>query len=682
VTWRLTLLALAVLAVPARADDLLREAVGADAAIEERVRLVLVHRLAGDATALDADVADLAARDEAARRRPAADRPHRRRPASPPGSRRRATRSAGVADSDEHPDPLVRRLAEHRLEADDAETAERLLKDDRHNRRAAVLNDAVRPLGIFSGGALLAALNPFLLAGSAADSVITTAVNLWHYNRLSSPEREALARYSTVLERDPHTRDAPEIARAIRRLGEKRAEALCDATIRLAEKAIDEGDVDHAVFYAHAADRVDGCAERAARPIEKANALRTEHAAREEAGRWPVDDPPQGGSADELRDYHDLLVATALADPGAIIERASRFRGRHAESPFDASALYAIAVARDLAGHRAAARDALATVARDDDTGAGRRAAAVLASPDYDGLDAIREAERKHARDTARYVLLGGRLDGRTALYTASQFGSEGLRAAQSFGIFNVIGVATRAWQAWRKDPVSNQAIIDRGETVLARDPRSPDASAVHARLADATSARDSTSAPRCITGRAPTRAEAHREARGEARRPALPGRGAERRRPDPPRRHRPPLRRDRRGRQGPEAPQGSAGGRRRHARARGARGVPVAPFFARARPAPPRRRPRQRRARRRRRLAVARTDPADPLQRRRGRSTRKPEPRPEKLRAGPRAADEALRPPPHRRKHRDPDTGLYERYIPIYLQGTVDDGGVYVYPG
>jgi len=47
-----------------RADDLLAEAVDADAAIEERVRLVLVHRLSADAGALAADVADLNARDD------------------------------------------------------------------------------------------------------------------------------------------------------------------------------------------------------------------------------------------------------------------------------------------------------------------------------------------------------------------------------------------------------------------------------------------------------------------------------------------------------------------------------------------------------------------------------------------------------------------------------------------
>src|SRR5207247_1052827 len=255
--------------------------------------------------------------------------------------------------------------------------------------------------------ALLAALNPFLLAGSAADSVITTAVNLWHYDRLSAPEREALARYRTLLEREPQTRDAPEIAHAIRRLGTKRAAALCKDTLELAQKALDTDDLDHAAFYAHAADRIDGCADDAARALARVNEARARRAARGAAGA--------GGRA----------------------------------------------------GHRDAGRTGLADLAGDHGASAGRHAAAVLGSADYSALDAIREAERRHARDTARYVLLGGRMDGRNALYTASQFGAQGAQAAESFGIFNVIGLLTRAWQAWRHDPVSNQAIIDRGEAFL-----------------------------------------------------------------------------------------------------------------------------------------------------------------------------------------------------------------------
>src|SRR3989442_13218230 len=52
--------------------------------------------------------------------------------------------------------------------------------------------------------------------------------------------------------------------------------------------------------------------------------------------------------------------------------------------------------------------------------------------------------------------------------------------------MFNLLGVLTGAWGGGRRDPVSNQAISERGEAFLARTPHAPDAPAVHARLADA----------------------------------------------------------------------------------------------------------------------------------------------------------------------------------------------------
>src|SRR5207249_3476383 len=227
-------------------------------------------------------------------------------------------------------------------------------------------------------------------------SLSTAAVNPVHSDRRPAPEREALARYRTLLEREPRTRDAPEIVRAVQRLGTKRAAALCAETLELAKKALDANDLDHAAFYAHSAARIDGCADEAARPLARVNEARARRAAREEAGRWPIDDPPQPTAADELNDYRSLLVATALADPGAMIEAASRFRERHDESPFAPSALYAVAVARDLGGHRDAGRAALAELAGDRGSSAGRHAAAVLGSADYSALDAIREAGRHH----------------------------------------------------------------------------------------------------------------------------------------------------------------------------------------------------------------------------------------------------------------------------------------------
>ena len=484
----LAALLLVLLALPARADDLVGEAVSADAAIEERVRLVLAHRLEGSFDVLAADVTALAALDEEREAKglpPTGLTDDVRYVAAGLAATRDAQREALRALLDAHPDPVVRKCAERRLEADEAARADQLLADDRHNRRAGVVNDFVRPLGVFSGGVLLAALNPFLLAGSAIDSVATTAANLWHYGRLSRQEREALVHYRTLLEREPRTSDAPEIARAIRRLGTKRAAALCEETVATGKHALEADDLDHAAFYLVDAHHLEGCAGKAERLLARTDEARARRAARDEARRWPLDDAPFPRVV-ELDDYRALLVATAAGVPSSMIAAASRFIERHEGSRFASSARYALAIGRDLAGHHEAARDALADVARDHRSSVGRHVANLLASPDFNRLAAIDEAERRHRRETLRYVFLGGRLDGRTAVYSAAQLGATGVQAAESIGMFNVIGVLTRGWQAWRHDPVSNQGIIDRGEELLAREPNSPEAANVHARLADA----------------------------------------------------------------------------------------------------------------------------------------------------------------------------------------------------
>jgi hypothetical protein len=479
--------AVTLLAAPARAD-LLADAMASDAAVEEQVRGLLVQALLGDAAATEAQV--LALDDLDAQRAQAGlvrtglgD--DARYLAAGLWLTRDGRRQALEHVLDRHPDPVVRRLAEHRIEADDGSTADRLLADDRHNRRASLVNDAVRPLGIFSGAAFLAALNPFIMAGSAVDSAVTTAVNLWHYNRLSTPEREALARYQRQLEREPRTQDAPEIADAIRRLGAKRAAALCDDTLDRCTEALDDGDLDHAAFYVGEAADLDGCAERAEKPTKRLARARAERDAHEDAGRWPVDDPPRAASEDERRDHEAVVIAAALGDPGPLLDAAAKFRDRHAKSGLRPATELATALALDLSDRRPEARDALDALADDDDGSAGRLARSILDSPEFTRLDAIRSAEHRHTRETARFVLLGPP-NGRTALYGAAQLGAEGVRAAESLGIFNVIGVATRAWQAWRRDPISNQEIIDRGEQFLAREPTSEHVPEVHGRLADA----------------------------------------------------------------------------------------------------------------------------------------------------------------------------------------------------
>jgi hypothetical protein len=487
---RLLLVACLVLAVRAHAGSLLDDSAEADAPAIDLVRRATELALLDRQTGLD-DIVDEAR---------ALDRERRERGLARSGvaddlallaaglrPTRDARRDALDAVLDEHPDDVVERLARHALEHDDdAGAAAQLLEDDAHNRRATVVNDAIRPLGIFSGAALLAAVNPFIAAGSALDSLLTTAINLYHYRDLSPREREALVRYRRQLERDPHTTAAPDIIDAAREIGTRRAKALCADSADRAKQALEQDDLDAARFFVADAARLPGCEDQNKLPEmrEKLAAALAKRAARLEAARWPADDlrhPPD----DEYGDYEALAGATVLADPAGMMAAAQRFTQRHPDSDWAPGATLVVGVARDMAGHRDAAAEALGSIAGDDD-GPGRVAAGMLASSRFHALDGLHAAERHHARDVAEYVLVGGGPDGRTALYTASEFGAQGLQAAESFGVFNVIGMVTRAWAAWRKDPVSNQAIIDEGEQLLARDPDSPDASDVHERLATA----------------------------------------------------------------------------------------------------------------------------------------------------------------------------------------------------
>jgi len=476
-----------LLALPllGRADDLLGEAARTESELEAQVHAALVRALDGDPRGAVRDLEALDRERGMKGQRPTGLTDDMRLLAAGVEPRRDVRRVALEDLLDASPDPVVERMARHALEEDDdAAAADKLLTDDRHNRRANLINEAIRPLGVFSGTVFLAALNPFLLAGSAVDSVATTAVNMWNYNRLSPREREALVRYRTLIERDARTNDAPEIVQQVQALGAKRAAALCKDTVDLGTQALDADDLDTARFQLTRAQRLPDCADRAAKPQERLAEMLAKRAAAEEAALWPADDAIAPADSLEASDYEALARATVLGDPGAMMAAAQRFQQSHPDSELSPGARLVVAEARDLAGRRPEARAALEDLA-DDDSRVGHVAQGMLDGAEFGQLDAFRAAERRHTRQVVKYVLLGG-VDGRSALYTAAQVGASGVQAAQSVGVVNVLGIATRAWKAWRHDPVSNQEIIDRGEELLARTPEGAETREVHARLADA----------------------------------------------------------------------------------------------------------------------------------------------------------------------------------------------------
>jgi tetratricopeptide (TPR) repeat protein len=475
------LLGLLLTPVRAHADDLLDDATRADGALEMRVHSALTLALDGDPHAAVRDMQALDRERDARGQRPTGLTDDMQLLAAGLEPTRESRRLALEDLLDQHPDPVVEHLARHALDDDDAAAASRLLSDDRHNRRANLINDAVRPLGVFSGAVFLAALNPFLLAGSAVDSVATTAVNLWNYNRLSPREREALVRYRTVIQHDVRSYDASEVVQGMQTLSAKRAAALCDQTVARAKSALDAGDLDVARYYVRTAQQLPDCTPRVAKTKENLAEALAKRAAADEAELWPADDVILPAGSLEAEDYEALARATALGEPDAMMAAAQRFERTHPGSMMSSSAKLVVAASRDLAGRRPEARTALEELSADDSR-VGKVAEGILEGPDFGQLTAMEAAERHHTRNVAKYVLFGG-IDGRSALYTAAQLGAQGAQAGPSLGIVNVIGIATRAWHVWRRDPVSNQEVIDRGEELLARNPDGAEAKEVHARL-------------------------------------------------------------------------------------------------------------------------------------------------------------------------------------------------------
>lgn len=479
--------ALALVATQAAASDLIDDARRQDAAAETLVREVLVARLRGDAAGVERGVMNFRQLDvmrDSQGLAPTGLTDQVRFLAASVYVTPEARRQAIDELLEDEPDEALEAQLDHCLESDDEIAAERLLTDDRHNRRAHLVNEAVRPLGVFSGAAFLAAINPILLAGSAADSLATTAVNLWRYDELSTREREALARYHRLVLREPGRHDA-EVAEAVREISDKRADVFCEDTLEIVKTARKAGDLPRARYHVARAAELPGCADDAAEEQAEVAEATATATALDEAVRWPVDDVPRAAPGPESEAHSALARAAALGDPAAMRVAAERYLALDDDGELAPSARLATAVALAREQRAGEARDALEDLAGDD-SAVGEHVDALVERPEWDRLDSLSSAENRHTRDVAQYVLLGGTLNHKTAVQAGTQFATSGVQAAQSLGITNAIGIVTRAWSAWRRDPASNQQIIDEGERYLARQPNGPEASDVRVRLAKA----------------------------------------------------------------------------------------------------------------------------------------------------------------------------------------------------
>jgi hypothetical protein len=467
---------------PARAASLLDDLDRTRAEADDATRAVATAAFAGDAAAQRRAAEQIAGLDAARRdddrpRTGLYDEAELLAIATLPTP---AARRPPLDDLIDHSTGDLQRLARGLQASDDASRTSRLLADDRHDRRAALVNDAIRPFGV--GTNLLAIVNPVMLAGNALDTIIATTRNVLRYDRLSTRERDALASYHAAVARNAGSERSAELAHATRRLTEKRRAALCTQAIEEAEDALDAGALPRAASQLRAAAVLDDC-DTAEQTERLSDAERTTAEAAE-AAIWPESEAALPRSAAEDAAWRSLALALAGADPARIDAAADGLEAVDDDGPLMPGAELSRALAADLRGQRDEAREILEDL-EDDDTPIGQYAAGVLAGPGYGESEALAAAERTHRGQVAKYVALGG-ASGTTVLQSAAHVAAYGVSGAQTLGISNAIGLLTRAYRAWRHDPAPNDSIIQSGETYLARHPDAPDRDEILERLATA----------------------------------------------------------------------------------------------------------------------------------------------------------------------------------------------------
>src|SRR4029453_5102564 len=99
----------------------------------------------------------------------------------------------------------------------------------------------------------------------------------------------------------------------------------------------------------------------------------------------PSDDLILPAGSLEAEDYEALARATVLGEPDAMMAAAQRFTRSHPDSGLSPGARLVVAAARDLAGRRPEAREALETLS-DEDSRAGKVAQGILEGPGFGPL--------------------------------------------------------------------------------------------------------------------------------------------------------------------------------------------------------------------------------------------------------------------------------------------------------
>jgi hypothetical protein len=343
----------------------------------------------------------------------------------------------------------------------------------------------------FWGGMMNRMLSSIDLVGVASGNYIgaavETAINqLYALADRDMPieERRALARDLDHLKRFPDSPRNAEIRSRVENLDKMKRRALARKQIAKADEAAGKKDFERARFHAELASYFDPESQDTkaalARAVEslagRDGAVNKETPAKVEPKRDPQ----------EHNDVEKLLVALSLRDANQLERLAVDLDNKYRGKPLSDSAKDAEAVALEIKGRHEEAKKIVAQIARSaPTTEAGRHAAALIQSPEYNQLAPFHAAQGERRLETVKYVLLGEDLLRKNLLYAAGAIAAAGPAAAATLGTVNAILLGSNLYQVVINNPVSVQPVIDAGVSYVRNHPNSSSSTEVYKILAE-----------------------------------------------------------------------------------------------------------------------------------------------------------------------------------------------------
>jgi hypothetical protein len=372
--------------------------------------------------------------------------------------------------------PERRKYLEAIINHDDLNQSDRLMRQSSANFWAGFANrllGSVDLVGVASGN----------FVGAAAETTVSQLYALLDRD-MAPEERRALARNLDHLKRFPDDPRNAAIRKDVESLDKKKKHALARKQIDKAKEALAKGDFERADFYTEMAELLDGQSKEAEKIRQQARTAARQREAARKNSLIAVAEPNR--SADQQADVTGLLYALSLRDGNQVQKIAVELDRKYQGTPLADAAKDAEAVGLEINGRHEAAKKAVAEILRYSRSNEQKqRAAALLASPEYNLLETFQDARAERQLQSVQYVLLGEDLLRKNLLFAAGA-AAAGPGAAAMLGMANAMMMGTNLYQVMTNNPISAQPVIDAGVVYVRSHPSSENSTEIYRVLADA----------------------------------------------------------------------------------------------------------------------------------------------------------------------------------------------------